>query len=117
MKNLGRALRMTLKYRFSLLASFVCSLFVAVLWSANLGAVYPFVEVVLTGHSLHDWVDQEADKSEKLIVDREKKITDLQRRLAQLPAGDSNIADLKRQVASAEYDLSLIHISEPTRPY
>ena len=106
---------MTLKYRFSLLASFVCSLFVAVLWSANLGAVYPFVEVVLTGHSLHDWVDQEADKSEKLVIEREKTIADLQRRLAQLPAGDSNIADLKRQVASAEYDVEVQHSRSKAR--
>jgi len=109
MKNLGRALRMTLKYRFSLLASFVCSLMVALLWSANLGAVYPFVEVVLTGHSLHDWVEQEADKSEKLIADREQTIADLELRLEQVPAGDPAIADLKRQVSSAEYDVEIQH--------
>jgi len=71
---------------------------VALLWSANLGAVYPFVEVVLTGHSLHDWVEQEADKSEKLIADREQTIADLELRLEQVPAGDPAIADLKRQV-------------------
>jgi len=100
---------MTLKYRFSLLASFVCSLMVALLWSANLGAVYPFVEVVLTGHSLHDWVEQEADKSEKLIADRQQTITDLELRLEQLPAADPAIADLKRQVSSAEYDVEIQH--------
>ena len=100
---------MTLKYRFSLLASFVCSLMVALLWSANLGAVYPFVEVVLTGHSLHDWVEQEADKSEKLIADREQTIADLELRLEQVPAGDPAIADLKRQVSSAEYDVEIQH--------
>ena len=100
---------MTLKYRFSLLASFVCSLMVALLWSANLGAVYPFVEVVLTGHSLHDWVEQEADKSEKLIADREQTIADLELRLEQVSAGDPAIADLKRQVSSAEYDVEIQH--------
>ena len=100
---------MTLKYRFSLLASFVCSLMVALLWSANLGAVYPFVEVVLTGHSLHDWVEQEADKSEKLIADREQTIADLELRLEQVPTGDPAIADLKRQVSSAEYDVEIQH--------
>ena len=106
---------MTLKYRFSLLASFVCSLMVALLWSANLGAVYPFVEVVLTGHSLHDWVEQEADKSEKLIADREQRITDLELRLEQLPAADPAIADLKRQVSSAEYDVEIQHTRSKAR--
>ena len=106
---------MTLKYRFSLLASFVCSLMVALLWSANLGAVYPFVEVVLTGHSLHDWVEQEADKSEKLIADRQQTITDLELRLEQLPAADPAIADLKRQVSSAEYDVEIQHTRSKAR--
>ena len=35
MKNLRRALWMTLKYKWSLIGSFVCCLFVAVLWGAN----------------------------------------------------------------------------------
>ena len=109
MKNLGRALRMTLKYRFSLLASFVCSLLVAVLWSANLGAVYPFVEVVLTGHSLHDWVDQEADKSEKLIAERQETIASLQQLLDKLPENDPHIPNLSHQIASAEYDIDVQH--------
>ena len=82
---------------------------VALLWSANLGAVYPFVEVVLTGHSLHDWVEQEADKSEKLIADRQQRIADLELRLEQLPAEDPATADLKRQVSSAEYDVEIQH--------
>ena len=109
MKNLGRALRKTLKYRFTLLASFVCSLFVAILWSANLGAVYPFVEVVLTGHSLHDWVEQEADKTETLIAERQVKLDNLHQRIDQLPANDSAISSLKHQVASAEYDIDVQH--------
>ena len=107
MKNLGRALRKTLKYRFSLLASFACSLLVAILWSANLGAVYPFVEVVLTGHSLHDWVEQEAEKSEKLIADRQEKIASLNERIDKLPASEPAIAGLKHQVSSAEYDIDV----------
>ena len=88
---------------------------VALLWSANLGAVYPFVEVVLTGHSLHDWVEQEADKSEKLIADRTQTITDLELRLEQLPAASPAIADLKRQVSSAEYDIEIQHTRSKAR--
>ena len=95
MKNLGRALRKTLKYRFSLLASFVCSLLVAVLWSANLGAVYPFVEVVLTGHSLHDWVEQEAEKSETLIADRQARITGLEQRIEKLNGDEPGLDQFK----------------------
>ena len=82
---------------------------VAILWSANLGAVYPFVEVVLTGHSLHDWVEQEADKSEKLIAERQARIADLEQRIEQVPADDPGITSLKHQVASAKYDVDVQH--------
>ena len=115
MKNLGRALRKTLKYRFSLLASFVCSLLVAVLWSANLGAVYPFVEVVLTGHSLHDWVEQEAEKSETLIADRQARITGLEQRIEKLNGDEPGLASLKHQVASAKYDIDVQHSRSSAR--
>ena len=78
MKNLNRALRMTLKYRWSLLASFFCSAMVAILWSLNLGAVYPFVEIVIKGKSLHQWVADEDIESQKLITSSQNSIRELE---------------------------------------
>ena len=40
---------------------------VAVFWGANITAVYPFVEVVFQGKTLHDWIDQQIEKVEKDI--------------------------------------------------
>ncbi len=74
MKNLGRALRMTLRYKWSLIGSFVCSVMVAVLWSLNLGAVYPFVEVVLKSKSLHEWVIEQDETSANLIAQKQTAI-------------------------------------------
>ncbi len=59
MTNLMRAVRMALKYKYSLLASLVCSVLVAVFWGANITAVYPFVKIVFQGQTLHDWIDGE----------------------------------------------------------
>ncbi|MEL7496864.1 MAG: ABC transporter ATP-binding protein [Planctomycetota bacterium] len=84
MKNLTRALRMTLKYKWSLIASFTCSIFVALLWSANLGAVYPFVEIVLKGKSLHDWVDDERHEASRMIAENLYKREELQNQLVRL---------------------------------
>lgn len=36
---------------------------VALLWGANLGAVYPFVEVVLNGKSMQEWMDENLTKT------------------------------------------------------
>ncbi len=68
---------MTLKYRWSLITSFVCSGMVALLWSLNLGAVYPFVEVVLDGHSLAEWSESQETESRNLIADRKREIESL----------------------------------------
>ncbi len=63
MSNLARAIRMALKYKYSLLASIVCSAPVAVFWAANITAVYPFVKIVFQGQTLHEWVAGEIQRA------------------------------------------------------
>ena len=100
MNQLGRALKMTLKYRWSLLGSFGCSLLVAILWGANLGAVYPFVEIVLQNKTLPEWAEQRIDQSTMLIDSHDKRLTVL--RSAAGPSADSSN---KSEIRSIEYDL------------
>lgn len=64
MNNFGRALALALRYRLVFGLSLVCALLVAVLWGGNLGAIYPVVEVVFQGNSLHDWVERETSQAE-----------------------------------------------------
>ena len=64
MKNFGRALREALKNRWTFAASIGCALAVAVLWGGNIGALFPFIEVVFKGQSLHEWVDSGIEKAE-----------------------------------------------------
>jgi len=74
MKNLNRALRMALRYRWSILGSFACSLMVAICWGINLGAVYPFVEVVLHNKTLHEWSVERIESGQANIEKLEKRI-------------------------------------------
>ncbi len=78
MKNLMRALRMAFKYKVSLIGSMVCCVLVAALWGANISALYPFVEVVFKGESLHEWVDDRVASAEEIIEKNEKTIADLE---------------------------------------
>ena len=82
MRNLSRALRMALKYRWSLIWAFICSILVALFWGANLGAVYPFVEVVLKDKSLQQWAEQRLEDSHVAIENSESKIKKLQAQIA-----------------------------------
>lgn len=67
MKNFGRALRLALRYRFLFAISIACGLLVGLFWAGNIGTVYPFVEVVLEGKSLPQWIDERIAASEKLV--------------------------------------------------
>ncbi len=78
MTNLNRALKMALKYRWSLVSSLICSVFVAALWCANLGAVYPFVEVVLHNKSLHVWAAEQKKVSSDTILKNEQRVLDIE---------------------------------------
>lgn len=46
MNNFCRVLRLALRNRFTAAGIFLCSLLVALLWGANIGTIYPVVEVV-----------------------------------------------------------------------
>lgn len=106
MKNLGRALRMALKYRWSLIGSIFCSIMVALFWGANMGAVYPFVEVVLKDKTLQEWIDQRVEESQLAIERAEREIQQLESEIgsAQLPV--DRIAAVQRRINSSRIDIA-----------
>jgi subfamily B ATP-binding cassette protein MsbA len=56
MGNFRRALRVAARFRWMLAGIFLSSFGVAFFWGANLGTVYPIVDVVLKGRSVRSWV-------------------------------------------------------------
>ena len=105
---------MALKYKWSLVTAIFCSLMVAILWGANIGAVYPFVEVVFERNSIHDWVD-------KQITDGNDKISDLKTEVAGLELQDSltddesNTLKIKRkQIVDYEHRVAWVESWGPT---
>jgi ATP-binding cassette subfamily B protein/subfamily B ATP-binding cassette protein MsbA len=85
MKNFGRVLRLTARRKWSLLGILLSSLFIAVLWGANIGTLYPLVEVVFKGDSLPGYVN-------KRLAESEQKLDEI----------DNNIAVLSSQLADAD---------------
>jgi len=57
MTNFARTLRLALHYHWTVAGSVVCALLVALLWGADIGALYPLVEVVGKNQSLQQWAD------------------------------------------------------------
>lgn len=69
MKSFARVVQLALQYRFSFVAAIGCALMVGLFWGANISVVYPFVEVIFQGKSLHEWVDGRIAECEAKQVD------------------------------------------------
>jgi len=73
---------MALKYRWSLAGSITCSLLVAIFWGANIGVVYPLIEVVFNGNSVGDWADERIATAENSASEADREIKRLRAELA-----------------------------------
>jgi len=104
MNNFARALRLTLRYRFTFAASVLCAIGVAVMWGGSISAIYPFIAVALEGKSLHEWADRSIDLSHKRITGL---AADIQRLDGELAAGaNENAKRLTRERARAEQQMA-----------
>ncbi len=103
MKDFWRALRLAFNYRFTIFMCMFSALMVGVLWGANIGTIYPFVEVAFKGQTLQQWVDNEISESQRLIGEFETQIADYQR---QMQAGPENPGQLEAELSQAEHRLA-----------
>lgn len=96
MKNFARVIRLAFRYRYSILASLVCSFLVGLLWGGNIAALYPVVEVVFRGDSLHQWADKRLAKQQQTHAETAAGIETLQEKLQK--ANKSQRTELEAQL-------------------
>ena len=86
MSSFGRVLRLSFRYPYTFLASFLFALGVAVLWGGNIGALFPFLKVAFQGQGLQEWVAVEIRDSDRRIQELGVRLDGLERELAAVPA-------------------------------
>jgi subfamily B ATP-binding cassette protein MsbA len=64
----SRAMRLSCRKPFLLIASVVVASLAALCWGGNIAAVYPIFEVTMRGDSLLHWADDRIDRSEEAIA-------------------------------------------------
>jgi len=74
MRQFLRVLKYSWPYRYRLLGSVTCALLVAALWSLNLSAIYPILNILQNGKNLHQWVDGEIEGYQKQLDDPQRKV-------------------------------------------
>jgi ATP-binding cassette, subfamily B, bacterial MsbA len=74
MNNFRRALKLALRYRGRLIVSLICALFAAALWSLNIAAIYPVLQLVEKKKNLQDWSDGKLSDLDQQIAEKEREI-------------------------------------------
>jgi ATP-binding cassette subfamily B protein/subfamily B ATP-binding cassette protein MsbA len=97
MKNFWRAVRLALSQRWTLAGAITSSLVVALLWGANIGTIYPFIEVVFQGDSMHEWVAGKIAKSQAECDQFRQEVAKLE--AAAVDAPPTERTQLARQVS------------------
>ncbi|HBV66441.1 MAG TPA: ABC transporter ATP-binding protein [Rhodopirellula sp.] len=77
MNNFGRVLKMAAQRRFALVGILFSSLIIAVLWGANIGTLYPLVEVVFKGDSLPSYVASRIETSQSDLSEIDQQIAEI----------------------------------------
>ncbi len=115
MGNFARTVRLALHYYWSVAASVVCALVVAVLWSGNISFLYPLVEVVGKNQTLSQWVDEAIAESEHAVAKASAAQDALQKQLAVAPAETAPALESKRATASAQQESAQIEVDRYRR--
>lgn len=105
MVNFSRALRVALKQRWTFVGTVVFSFLVAVLWGANIGALYPVIQVAFQGRSLQSWLDEEIARSQQQVVELEAALVDL--RTERESAAPEARGPIQKKLRNTTFDLQV----------
>jgi ATP-binding cassette, subfamily B, bacterial MsbA len=97
-----RALREAAKNWPLLAAAMLCSAAVAALWSANIAALHPIIEVTLKGESLQSWNQREVAAARERIEGADAERTAVHARLAGAAVAGAELATDRNRLALLE---------------
>jgi subfamily B ATP-binding cassette protein MsbA len=119
MRSYLRAVRAALRYRWLLAASVMCSMAIGVLWGANIGALYPFMEVLFSGKSLQESVAESIEEGQTRCKRLAASIDETQRELGEATVSDQQ--DLRAELTKLRNELSAqqkaVETNQAYQPY
>ena len=76
MNNFGSVLKIAAQRRLALVGILLTSFLIAILWGANIGTLYPLVEVVFKGDSLPSYASTRIQTSAAELVEIDESTLD-----------------------------------------
>jgi len=91
---------------------------IAFFWGANVTAVYPFVEAVFRGESMHEWVDHQIESISGNVAELETRVDRLEEERRSTPLSQSAELDVQisytsSRLAAEQHALSAVRWIEP----
>ena len=102
MNSFGRVMRLVARRRGPLVGILISSLMIALLWGANIGTLYPLVEVVFKGDSLPSYVQKKITEADAKIADIDGQVARLNGQLRTATGDEAQSIRLKLETAEAE---------------
>ena len=85
MKHFTHAIWLSLKYKWTIAGSVICSLAIAFLFCFSISTVFPVIKIVLEGETAQQWVANEIEATQAEQDDIAEEIAELTGQLANLP--------------------------------
>ncbi len=120
MKNLGRAIKQALRQRLTIIGIIISSVVIAFFWGANIGAVYPFVEVVIQNKSMHDWARERISESKEKCSEIEESLENLNKELSLAKTTKDQIAienEMSHLAIRRQAEEKAISATQKLQPY
>lgn len=99
MKAFFRAVLLSFRYKWTIFAAVICSLMIAVLWSASISTVFPVVKIVLEGKTAQTWVQEEIANAKDQAVTLEANIAANEKQVIKLAGKERVLLENKIDMA------------------
>lgn len=129
MANFVRVMRLVSRQRWTLAAIFLSSMIVALLWGANLGTVYPMVQLIFQGKTITEGIEERIETAEKKVHELEADVKTLEEEHKEPIARsihkvEGKLSGAMAKLATAQWNLSWLRWAKaraevwlPTKPW
>lgn len=112
MNNFFRALQFAWPHRWKFIASLFCAVIVAILWGANLTAIYPFLKILNEKKTPQEWIKEQITQYDGQVDQLRKSVNEgeeQQSKIASEPPGverDRKLAQISGTLARDQENLA-----------
>lgn len=112
MEYFCRDLLLSFRYKWSILFSVISALLIAFLWGISIWTIYPFVEVIFQGKTLHGWVEGRITQASAEVSRLETEIAGLK-----LQSNGSSPAEQERLAKEVALRADSMEVHQKTRGF